>query len=75
MEAAFETLVEYCKSVAVWYVLTLKKTLKTNPFFLTNGENNKMQALEVEIHFGGAIDEFWSFVGAKSNQRWTMVYH
>jgi len=27
--------------------------------------------LEVEIHFASEMDEFWSFVGNKSNQRWT----
>jgi insertion element IS1 protein InsB len=30
-----------------------------------------MKALEVEIHFGAEMDEFRSFVGNKSNQRWT----
>ncbi|KAA6327791.1 hypothetical protein EZS27_023244 [termite gut metagenome] len=27
--------------------------------------------LNVEIVFSGETDEFWSFVGNKSNQRWT----
>jgi insertion element IS1 protein InsB len=27
--------------------------------------------LEVEIRFSAEMDEFWSFVGRKSNQRWT----
>jgi insertion element IS1 protein InsB len=27
--------------------------------------------LEVEICFSAETDEFWSFVGRKSNQRWT----
>jgi len=27
--------------------------------------------LEVEIHFGAEMDEFWSFVQKKSNRRWT----
>ena len=27
--------------------------------------------LEVEIHFSAEMDEFWSFVQKKSNQRWT----
>lgn len=30
-----------------------------------------MKELEVEIRFGAELDEFWSFVGNKSNQRWT----
>ena len=42
-----------------------------NPFFLTGDENDRMKALEVDIHFGAEMDEFWSFVGNKSNQRWT----
>ncbi|MDR1120906.1 MAG: hypothetical protein LBM08_08305, partial [Dysgonamonadaceae bacterium] len=49
----------------------LKKTLKTNPYFLTGDEVNKMEVLEVDIHFEGEMDEFWSFVQNKSNQRWT----
>ncbi|KAA6316106.1 hypothetical protein EZS27_033539 [termite gut metagenome] len=27
--------------------------------------------LDVEIVFSGEMDEFWSFVGNKGNQRWT----
>ena len=42
-----------------------------NPYFLTKQENEKMQALEVEIRFSAELDEFWSYVGNKSNQRWT----
>ena len=38
---------------------------------MTKDENDKMKALDVEIHFGVEADEFWSFVGNKSNQRWT----
>jgi insertion element IS1 protein InsB len=30
-----------------------------------------MEELEVEIHLDGEMDEFWSFVRNKSNQRWT----
>ena len=30
-----------------------------------------MEALEVEIRFEGEMDEFWSYVQSKSNQRWT----
>ena len=34
----------------------LKKTLKMNPYFLTKQENEKMQALEVEIRFSAERD-------------------
>ena len=42
-----------------------------NPYFLTNDECNRLKMLEVEIRFEGEMDEFWSFVQKKSNQRWT----
>jgi len=32
---------------------------------------NRLEALEVEIRLEGEMDEFWSFVQNKSNQRWT----
>jgi insertion element IS1 protein InsB len=38
---------------------------------MTNEEIDQLKALEVEIHFGAEMDEFWSFVKNKSNQRWT----
>ena len=49
----------------------IKKTLKTNPYFHTGGETDKMDHLEVEIRFSAGPDEFWSFVQKKSNHRWT----
>ena len=50
----------------------LKKTLKTNPYFPTKAaETNGMNSMEVEIRYEGEMDEFWSFVQSKSNQRWT----
>ena len=42
-----------------------------NPYFLTKQENEQIQSLEIEICFSAELDEFWSFVGNKSNQRWT----
>jgi len=30
-----------------------------------------LEELEVDIHLEGEMDEFWSFVQNKSNQRWT----
>ena len=49
----------------------IKKTLKMNPYFLTGDEVERWKALEVEIHFDAELDEFWSFIGNKSNHRWT----
>jgi insertion element IS1 protein InsB len=42
-----------------------------NPYFLTGQESEQMEALEIEIRFSAELDELWSFVGNKSNQRWT----
>ena len=52
-------------------VSVLKKTLKTNPYFLTETERQSLHNLVVEIKFSGEMDEFWNFVQQKSNQRWT----
>ena len=50
----------------------LKKTSsKTNPFFVNNEEFSKFEDLEVEIRLEGEMDEFWSYLQNKSNQRWT----
>jgi transposase-like protein len=46
----------------------LKKTLKTNPYFLTEEEKNRLTNLEIEIRCSSEMDEFWSFVKNKSNQ-------
>ncbi|MDR3226377.1 MAG: hypothetical protein LBT56_01730, partial [Prevotellaceae bacterium] len=40
----------------------LKKTPKSNPYFLTNNEIDTLLGLEVEIRFSAEMDEFWSFV-------------
>jgi insertion element IS1 protein InsB len=42
-----------------------------NPYFINEEENGQLNDLEVEIHFSVEMDEFWSFVRNKSNQRWT----
>jgi transposase-like protein len=42
-----------------------------NPYFLTAAEIQTLNNLEVDIKFSGEMDEFWSFVQNKSNQRWT----
>ena len=39
-------------------ISVLKKTLKTNPYFLTSGEINMLDALEVEIRFEGEMMNF-----------------
>ncbi|KAA6336317.1 hypothetical protein EZS27_015509 [termite gut metagenome] len=52
-------------------VALLKKTLHINPYFITKQEQQLFDYLDVEIVFSGEMDEFWSFVGNKSNQRWT----
>jgi insertion element IS1 protein InsB len=52
-------------------VAVLKKTLKTSPCFLAKDELQSFNNLEVEIKFSGEMDEFWSFVQKKSNQRRT----
>jgi insertion element IS1 protein InsB len=33
--------------------------------------HRQLKRLEVEIFYTAEMDEFWSFVGKKSNQRWT----
>jgi transposase len=52
-------------------VAVLKKTLKTNPYFITEEESQILDTLEVNFRFGGETDEFWSFVRNKNNQRRT----
>ena len=34
-------------------------------------QNYKLKRLEVDIYYTAELDEFWSFVTTKSNQRWT----
>jgi len=46
-----------------------KKTLQVSPYFLNHEEIDQMKELEVEIHFSSELDEFWSFIGNKSDQR------
>lgn len=36
-------------------------------------EANKLEYLDIEIVYKSELDEFWSFVGSKSNQRWTWL--
>jgi insertion element IS1 protein InsB len=42
-----------------------------NPYLLDKTECDRLKQLEVEIFYTAEIDEFWSFVGNKANQRWT----
>ena len=34
-------------------------------------EQLQLESLEIEIYYTAEMDEFWSFVGNKHNQRWT----
>ena len=42
-----------------------------NPYLLDNEEIESLDSLEISFHYTAEIDEFWSYVGNKSNQRWT----
>jgi insertion element IS1 protein InsB len=34
-------------------------------------EHNRLRKSNIEFYYTAAMDEFWSFVSNKSNQRWT----
>jgi len=42
-----------------------------NPFVLDMVEHHQLKRLDVEFYYTAEMDEFWSFVREKSNQRWT----
>lgn len=42
-----------------------------NPYLVDKIEAKQLLELEIDIYFDTEWDEFWSFVGDKSNQRWT----
>ena len=42
-----------------------------NPYVLDMIEHGQLKRLEVDIYYTAEMDEFWSFVEKKSNQRWT----
>ena len=42
-----------------------------NPFILDWMEAAQLETLDVELYYSTEWDEFWSFVGCKSNIRWT----
>jgi insertion element IS1 protein InsB len=52
-------------------VSELKKTTNVNPYVLDKIEKEQLKRLEIEIFYTAELDEFWSFVGNKKNQRWT----
>ena len=52
-------------------IAVLKKTPKTNPYLQHMMEKEQLTNLEVVIGYTAAMDEFWSFVQTKTNQRWT----
>jgi insertion element IS1 protein InsB len=49
----------------------LKKTPNLNPYILDMIKHNRLKKLDVEFYYTAEMDEFWLFVGNKSNQRWT----
>ena len=42
-----------------------------NPYLLNKEEAQHLDRLELSFHYTAEVDEFWSYVGRKSNQRWT----
>ena len=42
-----------------------------NPLVFDMTEHLQLKRLAIEIHYTAEMDEFWSFVERKSNQRWT----
>ena len=42
-----------------------------NPYIIDMAEHNQLKRLEVELYYTAEMDEVWSYVGKKSNQRWT----
>jgi len=42
-----------------------------NPYVLDMIEHGQLKKLEIDICYTAEMDEFWSFVERKSNQRWT----
>jgi insertion element IS1 protein InsB len=48
-----------------------KKTSNVNPYAIDMIEHNQLKKLDVEIFYTAEMDEFWSFVTNKKNQRWT----
>jgi insertion element IS1 protein InsB len=42
-----------------------------NPYVLDMIEHEQLKRVDVEIFYTAEMDEFRSFVGNKSNQRWT----
>lgn len=42
-----------------------------NPYLIDQVETGKLLSLEIVVFYTLELDEFWSFVQKKSNQRWT----
>ena len=47
-----------------------KQTQHVNPYVSDMIEHNQLKRLDVHIYYTAETDEFWSYVGKKSNQRW-----
>ena len=48
-----------------------KKSPEVNPYLVDKKEADKLSQLEITFYYSTVWDEFWSYVGKKSNQRWT----
>ena len=44
-----------------------------NPYAIDMIEHGKLKELEVDFFYTAELDEFWSFVGSKKEQRWTWL--
>jgi insertion element IS1 protein InsB len=45
--------------------------MEVNPYIIDKAEADKLGCLDVQICLSTEWDEFWSYVGNKSKQRWT----
>ena len=44
-----------------------------NPYVIDMIEQEKLRELEVDFFYTAELDEFWSCVGSKREQRWTWL--
>ena len=51
----------------------LKKTSHVNPDAIDMIEQEKLRELKVDFFYTAELDECWSFVGSKKEQRWTWL--
>ena len=48
-----------------------KQTPHVNPHVIDIIEHNQLKRLDAKIYYIAEMDEVWSYVGKKGNQRWT----